>query len=278
MTDLADLVGRYDAQPDDDLYTALGGALLGSGLGVAPADLDRFRRFAKTWLGNKKRKLRNRIHESDTYRMWAQTAGPGQVAEPAITAGILCAGGDDADTAAIVAVLMARDELAATAARIYDIAVSFAAEQRDYVEQTVAAAKGLALHVFYDRDMTHQWWGRNFVTEQRKVYGQRTLHFVPFISAEYLLRPYPRDEFSYAMLASVNRGDDYILPVLVGEVRIPPEMLHPHIGYLRADEVTPDKLALHMKAKVEYTKTAGLRPRDFGTIVHDAHMPGEQAT
>jgi hypothetical protein len=276
MTDLADLVGRYDAQPDDDLYAALGGALLGSGLGVAPAELDRFHRFAKTWLDNKKRKLQSRIRESDTYRMWAKTAGPGQVAEPTIVAGILREDGDEADAAAIIAVLIARDELVAAAARIYDIAVSFAAEQRDYVEQTVTAAKAVELEVFYDRDMTHQWWGRNFVAEQRKIYGQRTLHFVPFISAEYLLRQYPRDEFSYAMLASVNRGDDYILPVLVGDVRVPPEMLHPHIGYLRADEVTPERLALHMKAKVEYAKTAGLRPRDLGTIVHDAHMPGHQ--
>lgn len=78
--------------------------------------------------------------------------------------------------------------------------------------------------------MTHQWWGRNFVTEQCKVYGQCTLNFVPFISAEYLVRSYPRDELSYAMMASVSRGDDYILPILVGDVRVPPEMLHPHIG------------------------------------------------
>lgn len=270
MTGVADLVGKYDTQPDDDLYTALGGALLGTGLGVAPSDVDRFRRFAKTWLANRKRKLLTRIQESETYRIWAATAGPGQAAEATVLAGSLHEDGDEEDTAAIVAVLIARDEQA-NSARSYDIAVSFASAQREYVEQTVTAAKALALHVFYDRDMTHQWWGRNFVTEQRKVYGQRTLHFVPFISAEYLVRPYPRDEFSYAMLAAVDRGDDYILPVLVGDVRVPPEMLHPHIGYLRADDLPPERLARHMKAKVEYAKTAGLRPRDFGTIVHDAH-------
>jgi len=34
----------------------------------------------------------------------------------------------------------------------YDIAVSFAGEQRDYVERVVAACKQRGLVVFYDRD------------------------------------------------------------------------------------------------------------------------------
>lgn len=139
-------------------------------------------------------------------------------------------------------------ELAVT--QDYDIAVSFAAEQRDYVERTVTAAQAMMLKVFYDRDMSNMWWGRNFIVEQRKVYKQRALHFVPFISTEYLARPYPRDEFFYAMLRIVEGEGRYILPVLVGEVVVPPELLHPYIGYLRAEEHTPEQLAAHMKVVV----------------------------
>ncbi|MFJ6673351.1 TIR domain-containing protein [Actinosynnema sp. NPDC091369] len=241
--------------------------LLGEEHGVAPADADRFRRFARSWLDNEKRQLRSRIEDSETYRLWAATAGSGQTLEPAVIAGILADQGEDEDTAAVVAVLVARDEQART--MVYDIAVSFASEQRDYVERTVSAAKALGLAVFYDRDMTHAWWGRNFVIEQRRVYGQRTLHFVPFLSTEYLAGQYPRDEFSYAMLAAVRRGDDYVLPVLVGDVVVPEEVLHPHIAYLRAEDVTPDELAIHMKAKVDYSRAHGRSPRDFGTIVTD---------
>jgi len=269
---IAETVVGYQGQPDEDLYATLGALLLGEGHGVAPAEADRFRRFAKSWLDNKKRQLRKRIEGSETYRLWAATAGPGQTPEPAVVAGILADQGEEEETAAVVAVLVARDEQAR--AVVYDIAVSFAAEQRDYVEQTVTAAKALGLAVFYDRDMTHAWWGRNFVVEQRRVYGQRTQHFVPFLSTSYLARQYPRDEFSYAMLAAVRRGDDYVLPVLVGDVAVPEEVLHPHIGYLRAEDVTPDKLAIHMKAKVDYSRTHGQSPRDFGTIVTDVLGPG----
>ncbi len=133
----------------------------------------------------------------------------------------------------------------------YDVAVSFAGEQRGYVESTVSAARVLGLRVFYDRDMAYRWWGRNFVVEQRRVYVGSTLRFVPFISAEYLARPYPRDEFSYAMLRSVAVGDDYVLPVLFGDVRVPAELLHPHIGYLRAEDHSPRQLAFLIRAKVD---------------------------
>ncbi|HEX5406235.1 MAG TPA: toll/interleukin-1 receptor domain-containing protein [Pseudonocardiaceae bacterium] len=267
-----DLVRTSADRTDDELYEALGAALLGADLGISPSDQERFRRFAKAWFENKVGQLRQRIRDSETYRIWAETAGPGQVVDPDITAGVLRQQGEEVTVAAAIAVLLTRDEQSRSAQN-YDIAVSFTRQQRDYVEQTVTAAKALGLHVFYDRDMTHQWWGENFVVEQRKVYGQRALHFVPFISTDYLTAQYPRDEFSYAMLNSVRRGDNYILPVLVGDVNVPHELLHPHIGYLRAEDHTPQDLALQMKAKVDAAKAQRQQPQDFGAAVREAHRP-----
>jgi hypothetical protein len=270
-----DLVQAYKDRTDDELYELLGEGLLGVGLGVSPGDRDRFRRFAKAWLANKAQQLRRRVLDSDTYRIWVQTAGTGQAIEPDIMADILRGQGEDDETAAVLAVLLDRAEQAESA-QTYDIAVSFADERRDYVEATVVAAKSLNLHVFYDRDMTHQWWGRNFVAELRKVYGQRALHFVPFISTEYLTKPYPRDEFSYAMITSVERGGDYILPVLIGDVLVPPELLHPHIHCLHAEDHTPAQLADTLRSRVDSTRAAGRPPRDIGAIVHEAHRTQPQ--
>src|SRR5882724_468465 len=134
-------------------------------------------------------------------------------------------------------------EVTASQGNWYDVAVSFASEQRDYVESTVLAAQALGLHVFYDRQLRYDWWGQNFIIEQRLVYSRLAFRFVPFISAEYLANPYPRDEYLYAMLRSVEVGAEYILPVLMGEVRVPAELLHPYVGSLRAEEHTPRQLA-----------------------------------
>lgn len=121
----------------------------------------------------------------------------------------------------------------------YDLAVSFAGEHRDYVERTVRACQSLGLKVFYDRDKNNDWWGGNFIREQRAVYSSKTRRFVSFISSEYLSKPIPMDEFSAAMMTAVKQGDGYILPVLMDETVIPIDLLHPHIHYLRAKDYTP---------------------------------------
>lgn len=152
----------------------------------------------------------------------------------------------------------------------YDLAVSFAGEHRDYVEATVRACQATGLSVFYDRDKNSEWWGQSFIRDQRRVYGSQTRFFVPFISDEYLKKSIPMDEFSAAMMTAVKQGDGYILPVLIGSVQVPAELLHPHIHYLRAEDYSPEELASELKRKVAAAKSSGQEPRDTETVVQQA--------
>lgn len=152
----------------------------------------------------------------------------------------------------------------------YDLAVSFAGEQRDYVAATVAACKRLSLKVFYDKDKNNDWWGGNFIRSQRVIYSAESRFFVPFISTEYLAKPIPMDEFSAAMLTAVKQGDGYILPVLVGKVSVPADLLHPHIHYLRSDDYTPEQLARELARKVRESTKAGTPPAELGPVVQEA--------
>ncbi len=96
--------------------------------------------------------------------------------------------------------------------QIYDIAVSFAGEQRGYVRETVAACKAKGLRVFFDEDKTNDWWGKNFIQEQRRTYSSQTRFFVPFLSSDYLAKPIPMDEFASAMMTAVKLGDGFATP------------------------------------------------------------------
>ncbi|MFI9101125.1 TIR domain-containing protein [Streptomyces fildesensis] len=153
---------------------------------------------------------------------------------------------------------------------IYDLAVSFAGEHREYVERTVRSCERLGLRVFYDRDMNNGWWGKSFIREQREVYSSRTRFFVPFISTEYLAKPIPMDEFSAAMMTAVKQGDGYVLPVLMDDVQVPPDLLHPHIHYLRAKDYSPELLAKQMHARVRQAENVGQQAREVGEVVHEA--------
>lgn len=152
----------------------------------------------------------------------------------------------------------------------YDIAVSFAGEHRDYVSRTVDACKQLGLKVFYDKDKNNEWWGSNYIRQQRNIYSSETRFFVPFLSAEYMSKPIPMDEFSSAMMTAVKQGDGYILPVLMDDTKIPPDLLHPHIHYLRASEHTPEQLARELLRKVQGAKAGGQEPADIGPTVERA--------
>lgn len=270
--------GRHDfsRRTQEELHEFLGACLRGPGTSDSQVERERSRHYGRAWLDEEMGQLQQRIRASETHLAWLDSAGTGQLIDQDMVAGILLQQGMDADQASVLGELLVRAE-AAEITQEYDIAVSFAAEQRAYVEANVIAARALSLKVFYDRDMSNAWWGRNFILEQRKIYGQLALHFVPFISTEYLLRPYPRDEFAYAMIQAINRGDHYILPVLVGQVVVPPEILHPHTVYLRAEDHTPAELADIMKQTVDNSRAAGHSPCDIGITVHNAHLHAASA-
>jgi hypothetical protein len=78
------------------------------------------------------------------------------------------------------------------------------------------------------------------------------------------------DEFSAAMMTAVKQGDGYILPVIMGNPDIPPDLLHPHIGYLRAENYTPEQLAQELLQKVSDAKRAGQLPAGIGQVVEKA--------
>jgi hypothetical protein len=136
----------------------------------------------------------------------------------------------------------------------YDLAFSFAAPDREYVAATKAACDELGLRVMFDEDMSNEWWGANYIAEQRKIYGKRTLFVVPFYSDAYLDRPIPRDELMAATWADVERGGGYLLPVLMGDISVPTHLLHKQIGYLNADNYSPEELAAEMRVKVDRAK------------------------
>jgi len=55
----------------------------------------------------------------------------------------------------------------------WDVALSFAAAQRDYVEQVAAALKERGLRCFYDADEQIELWGKYLTEELPAIYGEQ---------------------------------------------------------------------------------------------------------
>ncbi|MFJ9350775.1 TIR domain-containing protein [Streptomyces sp. NPDC101237] len=135
--------------------------------------------------------------------------------------------------------------------QVHDLAVSFAGEQRPYVEQVVEACKEDGLSVLYDRDLSVELWGRNLITGFRNIYGGKRARYVaPFLSHAYLSTPYPMDEYRAMLVPALDNPDEYILPVLVGDVTVPAELLSPAVAFLRAEDYTPQELARAFRRRI----------------------------
>jgi hypothetical protein len=67
----------------------------------------------------------------------------------------------------------------------YDVALSFAGEDRSYVEQVAEILHSIGIKVFYDRYVEGELWGKDLYTHLDDVYRNKCRYCVMFISQHY---------------------------------------------------------------------------------------------
>jgi len=133
--------------------------------------------------------------------------------------------------------------------REYDVALSFAGENRDYVDQVAEKLVSLGITVFYDRFEQVNLWGKDLAEHLGQVYS-RDAHFVViFASRPYAAKAWPNHEKQFALSRHLRGETGKILPVRVDDTEIPG--VPPTIGYLDARVLTPVKLAELIRQKVD---------------------------
>lgn len=132
----------------------------------------------------------------------------------------------------------------------YDVCLSFAGEQRGYVELVATDLKRSGLRVFYDQDeeVLTELWGKDLTETLDYVYRLASRFCVMFISAEYADKEWTRHERRSALDRAVREEDDYLLPVRFDDTNLPG--LRPSVAYLDLREIAPATLADFIRGKV----------------------------
>jgi hypothetical protein len=86
-----------------------------------------------------------------------------------------------------------RHESPAKPKETYDVALSFAGENRTFVEQVAERLKAAGVSVFYDRFEKADLWGKNLIDHLAEIYGQRSRFVVMFVSKEYVEKAWTTD-------------------------------------------------------------------------------------
>ena len=121
----------------------------------------------------------------------------------------------------------------------YDVAVSFAGEQRQFVEAVATSLKEEGATVFYDGFV--ELWGKDLTVELERVYRSGSRYVVIFVSNEYVEKAWPNLERQHALAGRIERMDDSVLPARFDPIALPG--LPTSVGYIDIGDRTPQDLA-----------------------------------
>ncbi len=142
----------------------------------------------------------------------------------------------------------------------YDVALSFAGEDRDYVERVAHLLQPTPLRVFYDRFEEATLWGENLVEHLATVYGQQSRFVVMFVSVHYARKAWPTHERRAAMAAAVGTRRIKVLPARFDSTEVPG--LLSDVSYIDLAITTPEILVERILQKVASETTCPTSPTE----------------
>ena len=135
------------------------------------------------------------------------------------------------------------------ARRTYDVALSFAGEDREYVEAVATALAGLGVSVFYDGFEKAELWGKDLAEHLGHIYGADARYTVIFASRHYAAKAWPSHEKSFALARHLKGDQGRILLVRIDDTEIPG--IPGTIGYLDVRVLSPVQLAELIRQKID---------------------------
>jgi hypothetical protein len=99
----------------------------------------------------------------------------------------------------------------------YDIALSFAGEDREVARIIANAARANGLRVFFDEYHVWETWGKDLSDYLGSIYGGGARYCVILISADYCRKPYTIFERRIALARSIESEEEYVLPVVLDD-------------------------------------------------------------
>ena len=103
----------------------------------------------------------------------------------------------------------------------YDIALSFAGEDRLIASQIATELQSRGVRVFTDDFERTQLWGRDLSDELRSRYGEKTRYVVLLVSRHYAIKDWTDFEFAIARKEAGRRSKEFILPVRLDDTPLP---------------------------------------------------------
>ncbi|VEI70449.1 Uncharacterized protein containing a TIR (Toll-Interleukin 1-resistance) domain [Serratia fonticola] len=131
--------------------------------------------------------------------------------------------------------------------RDFDIALSFAGEDREYVQQVANLLIQSGVKVFYDSFEEANLWGKDLYSYLNEIYKDKALYTIMFISEHYSKKLWTNHERKAMQARAFQESAEYILPAKFDSTEIPGVL--PTTGFISLVDRTPENLVkiIHKK-------------------------------
>ncbi len=133
----------------------------------------------------------------------------------------------------------------------YDVALSFAGEDRAYVEMVAESLQRKDVNVFYDKFEDVDLWGKNLYDHLSDIYSKKARFTVIFISKFYRDKVWTNHERKAAQAKALKESEDSILPARFDATEIPG--LLETVKYLDLRTHSPEEVAVKICKKLGVT-------------------------
>lgn len=113
-------------------------------------------------------------------------------------------------------------------AYLYDLAISFAGEQRHLALSISSRLDASGYSIFYDGFEAAQLWGSELPVKLGEIYEKQARFCLILASHEYVNKMWTNVERRFAISRAISVNTDYVLPIKIDDSTLPG--LPPTIG------------------------------------------------
>ena len=132
----------------------------------------------------------------------------------------------------------------------YDVAVSYASEDKDTADELIRQLDEKKISVFRDEYVSPESsrWGKDIVDHIVNLYDRKARYCVLLVSPHYPLKKWTAVERTAARERALRDADEYILPIQLDETEVPGIGETP--GYLGLRQGALEEIVKQLEAKL----------------------------
>lgn len=133
----------------------------------------------------------------------------------------------------------------------FDIALSFAGENRKYVDEVATSLKNKGISVFYDLFEEEKLWGKNLYDYLSDIYQNQARYTIMFISESYKQKLWTNHERQAMQSRAFQESQEYVLPARFDDTEIAGVL--PTVGYIDLRTKSPEEFVQIIERKLIYS-------------------------